>query len=246
MLITTTLVLFATSVGALLPNDLTCGSKSGGPQDNPIATLYGNKSYPWNNSMVNWSCVYNVKDYSGSFESTQKAAVSNGGCVVYYPPGTYSFTSNIMIQSNIVIRGMPTTDMAKKGTNPGPLAPKTIFKCTFEKHLGIFNNDPKGANFGIVNIELDGCAVMFWPELKSSSTNLKMYWWNAEDIIGMGQNKIVLGNKIHDVTYEHPNPELNSGIIWPWSFSTAIAGYSDNNTLVASPNQKLRRKRLSH
>ena len=75
---------------------------------------------------------------------------------------------------------------------------------------------------------------MFWPGLKSSSTNLKLYWWEAEDIIGMGQNKIVVGNKIHDVTYEHPDPSVNSDIIWPWSFSTAIASYSDNNTLVAN------------
>ena len=64
--------------------------------------------------------------------------------------------------------------------------------------------------------------------------NLKLYWWEAEDIIGMGQNKIVVGNKIHDVTYEHPDPSVNSDIIWPWSFSTAIASYSDNNTLVAN------------
>ena len=220
--------------GCVLAKATTCGSKSGGPQDNPVATLYGNKSYPWTNNMVNWSCVYNVKDYGGSFESAQKAAVSNGGGVVYYPAGTYSFTSNLVIESNIVIRGVPTTDMAKKGTNPGPLAPKTIFKCTFGKHIGIFNSDPKGANFGIVNVELDGCAVMFWPGLKSSSTNLKTYWYDAEDIIGMGQNKIVVGNKIHDVTYEHPDPSVNSDIIWPWSFSTAIAIYSDNNTLVAN------------
>ena len=58
----------------------TCGSKSGGPQDNPIA-----------DTMVNWSSVYNVKDYGGSFDSAQKAAVSGGGGVVYFPAGTYSW-----------------------------------------------------------------------------------------------------------------------------------------------------------
>ena len=150
--------------------------------------------------MIKWNCVYNIKDYEGSFESAQKAAVSNGGGVVYYSSGSYSFTSNIMIQSNIVIRGEPTTAAAKKGTKPGPLAPKIIFKCTFGQHIGVFSNDPKGANFGIVNVEMDGCAVMFWPGLKSFSTNIKTYWWEATDVIGMGQNKIVLGNKIHDVT----------------------------------------------
>ena len=48
------------------------------------------------------------------------------------------------------------------------------------------------------------------------------------------RTKIVVGNKIHDVTYEHPDPAVNNGITWPWSFSTAIASYSDNNTLVAN------------
>ncbi len=212
-----------------------CGSKSG-PQDNPVATSYGNGTYSWAENMVNWSCVYNIKDYGGSFDNAQKAAAANeGGGVVYFPPGTYSFQSNIVISSNVVIRGQPTTDLAKKVTKPGPLSPKTVFKCTFGEHLGVYNIDPKGQNFGIVNVELDGCAVMFWPGLKSSSTSIKGYWYTAEDVVGMGQNKIVLGNKIHDVTYQHPDPDdTSSKIIWPFSFSTAIACYSDNNSLVAN------------
>ena len=68
----------------VVPTNATCGSKSGGPTDNPIATLYGNGTYPWADAMVNWSCVYNVKDYGGSFEETQKAATSAGGGVVYF------------------------------------------------------------------------------------------------------------------------------------------------------------------
>ena len=212
-----------------------CGSKSGGPTDNPVATLYGNGTYPWTNSMVNWSCVYNVKDYGGSFEAAQKAAVSGGGGVVYFPAGTYSFSSNIVVESNIVIRGEPTTGMAKKGTSPGPLAPKTIFKCPFGEHLGIFNNDPKSKNIGIVNIDLNGCAVMFWPGLKTvSKYTFKSYWFEATDVEGMGSNKLVLGNKVHEVTYKYPDPDQKSGSIWPWSFSTAIASYSDNCTLVAN------------
>ena len=217
-----------------IPNNTTCGSKSGGPQDNPIAALYGNGTYPWADAMVNWSCVYNVKDYGGSFEEAQKAATSNGGGVVYFPAGSYTFKTNIMLESNVVIRGEPVTEMAKKGTNPGPLSPKTTFKCTFGEHIGVFNSDPKGSNFGVINVELDGCAVMFWPALKTSSNGLKSYWWTAEDVIGMGHNKVVVGNKVHDVTYQHPNPDESSNIIWPWSFSTAIASYSDNNTLVAN------------
>ena len=160
-LLVTVLAIILVGPTAAVPNNTTCGSKSGGPQDNPIATLYGNGTYSWTDTMVNWSCVYNVKDYGGSFEEAQKAATSGGSGVVYFPPGTYSFKANIVIESNVVIRGEPTTEMAKKGTSPGSLSPKTVFKCTFGEHIGVFNNDPKGANFGIINVELDGCAVMF-------------------------------------------------------------------------------------
>lgn len=211
-----------------------CGSKSGGPGNNPIATLYGNGTYSWADTMVNWSCVYNVNDYRGSFEEAQKTARSNGGGVVYFPAGTYTFTKNIVIESNVVIRGEPTTNMAKKGTNPGTLSPKTTFKCTFGEHFGLLNTDPKGTNFGIINVELDGCAIMFWPALKTTIQGLK-FWWTAEDVIGMGTNKVVVGNKIHDVTYKHPNPGNSSeNNVWPWRFGAAIACYSDSNALIAN------------
>lgn len=227
-------LLFFDSLSQAAP--VACGSTSGGPKDDPVAALYGNGTYSWANNITNWSCVYNVKDYHGSFEAAQKAAVSGGGGVVYFPSGTYSFTSNIMIESNIVIRGEPTTEPANKGKSPGPLSPKTVFKCTFGEHIGVFNNDPKATNIGIVNIEMDGCSVMLWPGLKTvgGSFNLKTYWYQATDVIGMGQNKLVLGNKIHDVTYKYPNPEEKSGNIWPWTFGMAIACYSDQNALVAN------------
>jgi len=32
---------------------------------------------------------------------------------------------------------------------------------------------PKGVNFGIVNVEMDGCAVIFWPGLKLSLQMLR-------------------------------------------------------------------------
>jgi hypothetical protein len=230
------LSLLVLSVGAGKEANTSCGSKLGGPTDNPVATLYNEGTYGWADAMVNWSCVYNVKDYDNSFEKAQKAAINdNGGGVIYFPKGTYSFTANILIESNVIIRGEPTSELAKNGKSAGKLTPQTIFKCTFGEHIGIYNNDPKAKNIGIVNVELDGCAVMFWPGLKTiSKYTLKSYWYQATDVVGMGMNKLVLGNKIHDVTYKHPNPDDPNGNIWPWSFSTAIASYSDNNTLVAN------------
>jgi hypothetical protein len=227
--------LFVILVVPVLVFSQNCGSKSSGPQEDPVAPLYGNGTYSWANKMVNWSCVYNVKDFDGSFESAQKAALTDGGGVVYFPAGTYTLSSNLVLESNIVIRGEDTKGAAKNGKNPGNLSPRTVFRCPFGQHVGIFNNDPKSENIGIVNVDLDGCAVMLWPALKTVSPyNFKSYWFDATDVLGMGSNKLVLGNKIHDVTYQYPDPDTKSGNVWPWAFSTALASYSDNNTLVAN------------
>eukprot|EP00039_Didymoeca_costata_P033643 m.43363 g.43363 ORF g.43363 m.43363 type:complete len:490 (+) comp9972_c0_seq1:40-1509(+) len=220
------------------------GQKPSVPTDNPVATRYGNGTYAWADNMVNWTNVVNVEDYQQNFEKAQTAVLQMGGSgVVYFPAGTYKFSNNITIASNVVIRGVPTTDDAKNGKNEGNLAPKTVFQCPDKAHLGIFNVDPKGKNMGVVNIDLDGCAVMFWPTLGPNPVSFKSYWYGATKVIGLGTNKLVLGNRVRNVNLGNPSPSIEmfgsntsttSSAVWPWSFSTAIAVYSDNNTLVAN------------
>ena len=39
----------------------------------------------------------------------------------------------------------------------------------------------------------------------------------AEDVNSMGENKLVLGNKIHDVAYLHPDPDdTGDKTVWPY------------------------------
>lgn len=134
------------------------------------------------------------------------------------------------------IRGEPTSDPAKHGTSPGKLDPKTTITCPDRKHLGFLNADPGAKNIGIVNLNLDGCAIMLWPGLKSSAkpTQLKDYWYEATDVDGLGSNKVVLGNKVSNVVFGYPDPDTTSGNQWPWRFSTAIAVYTQLNALVAN------------
>ena len=115
-----------------------CGSPSGGPTDAPTSSLYGAGAYPWADTLVNWSCVYNIKDFPGSsadesFASAQAAAVAGGGGVVYFPAGTYAFSGMLELASGVVIRGVPTLAPAKSGKLPGPLAPTTTFTCPDRK-----------------------------------------------------------------------------------------------------------------
>eukprot|EP00117_Sycon_ciliatum_P024518 scpid60111/ scgid6246/ len=212
------------------------GSKSGGPTDNPVASMYGNATYPWVNRMVNWSCVFNVKDFHDDLESAQKAAVASGGGVVYLPAGKYTLKENFVLASGVVLRGEPTgTEKARNNKEAGNLAPKTVLECPDREHMGIFNSDPKAMNMGVINLDLSGCAVMLWPALNSPSKfNLKSYFYYATDVLGMGSNKLVFGNRIRDVSYKYPDPASPTGNIWPYRWSAAIAAYSENNTLVAN------------
>jgi hypothetical protein len=240
------LVLCGATSAASAAAAASCGSKSGGPVDAPTSTLYGAGSYPWAEGMVPWSCVYNVKDYAGTpddaFAAAQAAALaaSPPGGVVYFPAGSYAFTKLIPLASNVVIRGAPTTQPAKSGKAPGPLAPSTVFTCPKRAHLGVFSLATN--NSGVVNIEMDGCAVMLWPELGpggqtfSWPTDFENYWYSAKSILSLGANKLVLSNQVHDVSFGYPSPAQPPAgqNEFPWVFSTAIACYGSENVLVGN------------
>ena len=100
-----------------------CGSASGGPTDNPVNTKYGSGTYSWTDS-IKWSCVYNVNDYSGTadqkFASARDAANANGGGVVYFPAGTYTFTDTIYLKNGVVVRGATPSQTDAKQTGYAP------------------------------------------------------------------------------------------------------------------------------
>lgn len=229
---------------ALLARALTaapsCGSKSGGPVDNPVAALYGNGTYAWADAMVPWDCVYNVRDYAGdadaAFVAAQAAAVAGGGGVVFFPAGKYAFARNLSLASNVVIRGAPAAGAAKSGKAPGALAPTTVFECPNRAHQGIWNFDPAATNIGVVNILLDQCAVMFWPGLVTSAFEpmLSMWWFSATDVRGMGSNKLVLGNVVRDVSLGQSllGPKYKN--VYPYIFGIAVGVYTDKNALIAN------------
>ena len=91
-------------------------------------------------------------------------------------------------------------------------------------------------------MDLDGCAVMLWPALVGAPLSMQSYWWKATSITGMGSNKIVMGNRVRNVNYDAftpadgawGKPSTGAKAPWPWSFSTAVAVYSDKNALVPS------------
>lgn len=215
-------------------------SKSACPTDAPTSTAYGAGSYAWAESMVNWTCVYNIKDYPGApdaaFVAAQAAAVAGGGGVVFFPAGSYAFANNISLASNVVIRGVPDVRPAKAGKAPGTLAPTSVFTCPNRAHQGVWNFDPLATNLGVVNIFLDQCAVMLWPGLKTTTYEpmLSMWWFSASDVTGMGSNKLVMGNVVRDVSLGQSLLGPKHHNVYPYVFSIALGVYTDRNALVAN------------
>ena len=76
----------SSSVPNLAVNPTTCGSPSGGPRDNPVASRYAEAS-AWT-EQIQWDCVYNIGDFEGAtdtdrFNAARDAAIAHGGGVVY-------------------------------------------------------------------------------------------------------------------------------------------------------------------
>ena len=218
-------------------------SKSGGPTDNPVATFYGKTSYPWVDVMVNWSCVFNVKDYDDDIGNAQKAALAAGGGVVYVPAGRYSLGEDFTISSGVILRGEADNVPAKEGTDPGPLKPKSNIVCPDRQYKRIVNSDANATNFGLVHLNLDGCAVSFGPGYTGIRSTLEadLLQYNSSGrrtgsfgMLGLGSHKLVFGCRLQNVAYKYPDPDKPSGNIWPYRFATAISVVTDDTCLIAN------------
>ncbi|NJM15542.1 MAG: carbohydrate-binding protein [Bacteroidales bacterium] len=167
-----------------------CGSPSGGPTDNPIASAYPGE-YSWAANLA-WECVYNVNDYSGSaaqkFSAAQNDAVANGGGVVYFPAGTYTFTDDLLVKSGVVIRGATPSNTDAKSSSFNPATnfefPQYVFT---ESGSGTSNStafkfikleDPNNSgNVGIVYVDINRAGIDFAATDKVNVTGENMVFY---------------------------------------------------------------------
>lgn len=176
----------------------TCGSSSGGPTDNPIATRYGNDAYPWTEN-IKWNCVYNINDFNGStmldrFNTARDAASNNGGGVVYFPAGTYTFTDSIYLKNGVVIRGeTPAVKDAKSNAYQPPtqlVFPKyepsfsgngTPNNTAFKK---VFTDAPDSdTNIGLVNLDLNRAGINLLGNIdKTQSQNIVIFGIRSNNV----------------------------------------------------------------
>ncbi len=216
-----------------------CGSSSGGPTDNPVESAYPGE-YTWAKN-IKWNCVFNVNDYSGSamdkFKAAQNDAVANGGGVVYFPSGTYTFTNDIYIKSGVVIRGANFSSDDAKKSNFDPATnfefPKYSFKesgsgspnSSAFKFIRLDDRDANSAsNVGVVNIDINRAGIELSASNKSGAS---------------GENMVVYGVRTNNVAKPAPNvPNSSRGQKayqrYSYRFAYNILAYNKKNILIAN------------
>jgi hypothetical protein len=171
------------------------GAAAEAPTDNPVATFYdGPEGYPAWTDRIHWSRVINMKTYAKGandfekFESARDELAAKGGGVLYYPAGTYDFSTapmdgpkgrGLMLRSGVVIRGEAPGGKPKATT--GKMALATKFRFGFRKRAGgsvprdwafVGLAPEKGKRLKDVNdvgvcwVHLDGGVIWFGPDLK--------------------------------------------------------------------------------
>ncbi len=223
---------------SLFPGQLLgCGSPSSGPTDNPVASRYGQKAYPWT-SEIKWQCVYNIQDFQGGtlsdrFNFLRDVAAANGGGVIYFPAGTYEFLDSIYLKSGVVIRGeTPAITDAKQSLYNPPT--KLIFPKYEPQLLGsgtpndtafkrIFTDDPNNdSNIGVVNLDINRSPIYFMSNLDYSKN----------------RNIVVYGLRSNNVAEPSPLvPNLNFQSAWQRYANPYVANIKINalaNVLIAN------------
>lgn len=214
-----------------------CGSSSGGPTDNPIASLYGNDAYPWTQE-IKWGCVYNIKDFNGRndrdrFNAARDAATANGGGIVYFPAGTYNFNDSIQLADGVVLRGeTPGVKDAKSNSYQPPS--KLVFPKYEPKLSGsgtpndtafkkITTASPNtDSNIGLVNVDVNRAAIALRGDIDS----------------GTNKNIVLFGIRSNNVA--EPDPTVpDTSFQEPWQrysyrFATNLKVNAFANVLVAN------------
>jgi hypothetical protein len=172
------------------------------PTDNPVATFYsGPEGYPAWTDVIPWSKVINMKTYPKGktayekFEHACQSLGESGGAILYYPAGTYDFTTKppgrgLMIPANVVIRGEAPSKRTLASDGKLQLATKFIFpfrvraggKVPSDWNLIGLRIDPgqpfqgRTDHVGIAWVHLVGASIFFGPDTDFGRKN-----WGATD-----------------------------------------------------------------
>jgi hypothetical protein len=202
-------------------------ARAADPTDNPVATFYsGPEGYPAWTDDVPWGHVINMKTYpkgKTAYEKFEKARddLAETGGVLYYPAGTYDFSTlppgrGLMLRRGIVIRGEAPT--GRPLASGGKLDLPTKFVFPFREFgrgkaprdwnfIGLQTEKGKQLkdvdNVGLAWVHLVGAAVAFGPQMEWGPT------WATANNPPSDKVKKAWGKRVPDGT--HPFDALAGG-----------------------------------
>ena len=214
-----------------------CGSRSGGPTNNPVGDLLGDQAPAWTTE-IRWGCVYNVADYPGTTAQTKLRvamtdASQKGGGVVYLPAGDYTFTDSLFLESNVVLRGAdPITQDAKSSEFRPPT------RLNFPKYEPSFSgqgtpNDTAFKSIGLLDPDTASNVGLVFLDINRAEIA-----WSGDPDVGTMRNRLIFGVRSNNVAEPDPNvPNLEFQPGWTrysYRFAANIRLTTQQNALVAN------------
>ncbi len=212
------------------------------PTNNPVAAKYGSTTYAWTDN-IKWSTVKNILDYGGkgdgstdnvsAFNNARDAAVAAGGGVVYFPAGTYRFSTGISLKNGVVIRGeTPSVSDGKSSTydppsnlvfpkyNPSLSGSGTANSTAFKAITTASPNTD--SNIGVVNVDINRAAVKLVADAASAANKNIV-------VFGIRQNNVAEPDQgVPDTSFQ------NGWQRWSYRFAANIKIEAYENVLIAN------------
>lgn len=225
------------------------------PTDNPYAVKYNVPDH-WTR-YFKWTTVLDASQVSGLLNSgavdsavlanTMQQLSANGGGVLYFPAGIYTFNSSVELPSGIILRGETPAVTSALDTN---FAPPTQFRFPHYVPTLSGNGTPNSTafktiggvanaqNLGLVYLDIDGASIAIHPHSWQLENTRRGSTYNPVDV---NANVLVFGIRSNNTATPDPATpsacQVNNGggwQRWVWSFSANIDLFVSANGVVAN------------
>lgn len=227
------------------------------PNDNPYRTAFATLVRHWSDSLrwqnVTLASSYGIiaddnQDDSAAVHAAINTVHQSGGGVIYFPPGVYNFSGNILMKSGVILRGANlsgVTDARVAGFNPATkfIFPRYVFDTLANGGNGTANstafkgivNEYDCRNFGLVNLDINRAYISFHPDYNTTPVAPH----TSPQPIQKNRNIIVMGIRSNNAAIPDPNiPAANSPQRpWQrycWRFTANVDIAASANVVVAN------------
>jgi hypothetical protein len=143
------------------------------PTDNPYRTFYPQAPQDHWTDSIRWNQVWNIQDFQDTtmvarYNKARDFVAQQGGGVLFFPAGTYTFENSIQFASGVVIRGeTPIQTLAKDSLFAPPT--RFVFPAYIPSDTGLgtpnstafksISSLPNTSNSGMVYVDVNRASV---------------------------------------------------------------------------------------